>query len=85
MKKGSRSPSYLTHTCKMDANWLPKLPFELKEKQKEFFRCIYREPDRDVVVNLPVGFGKSILYYLLPFFLGVIKGVVNPLVVSVES
>lgn len=53
----------------------------LKPKQKEFFTEIAKNPDRDFIINFPVGYGKSLLFTALPEVLGEIKSISNPVVV----
>ena len=59
-----------------------KITISLKPKQEEFYNkiCV----GRDMIVNLPVGYGKSILYYYLPEFFRITKKVENPKVVGIS-
>jgi superfamily II DNA helicase RecQ len=49
----------------------------LKDKQRDCLECLL--DGKDVVANLPVGYGKSLIYHLLPSLLGGIVLVVSPL------
>ena len=42
---------------------------ELKEEQKKALLCLM-ERQKDLIVHLPVGYGKSLVYHLLPSLLG---------------
>jgi len=49
----------------------------LKPKQRECLQAVY--DSRDVIVNLPSGYGKSLIYHLLPNLLACVVIVVSPL------
>ena len=41
----------------------------LRPKQVESLNFLARE-NRDLIVNLPVGYGKTLVYHIIPNFLG---------------
>ena len=61
------------------ASSLSELQVTLKPKQKEFFDILGN--GRDIIVNLPVGYGKSLLYFYIPNFYSRDKE--NPVVVCI--
>ena len=60
-----------------------KVPYALKTKQKEFFDQLHNYSDADIIVSLPVGYGKSILYYFMAALFQCMKDIDNPIVVSI--
>ena len=62
---------------KYDAN------FKLKPKQLECLNLLAKE-NRDVIVNLPVGYGKSLIFHLLPSLLGEKNEVLKPAVIVIS-
>ncbi|XP_033724737.1 mediator of RNA polymerase II transcription subunit 34-like [Pecten maximus] len=59
------------------------IAFELKEKQIETLKCAYEL--RDCIAVLPTGYGKSLIFQLLPFFMQKKHGMESPMITLVVT
>jgi len=54
---------------------------KLKEKQLETLQSLYE--GKDTIAVLPTGYGKSVIFQLLPHFLQKVNGLSDPMIVLV--
>ena len=75
--------SLFTHTCLHYAQQEMGFVHKLKEKQLETLHSLYE--GKDTIAVLPTGFGKSVIFQLLPFFLQKVHGLSDPMIVLVVA
>jgi len=56
---------------------------KLKEKQLETLHSLYE--GKDTIAVLPTGYGKSVIFQLLPHFLQKVHGLSDPMIVLVVA